>query len=80
MAIDLARRQAVMARSQKLGHCICNPKHPCPCPPLIEHNVCPCAGVWGPPAGARGYPTVRPPSTMQYRASLNFPPLNPTVL
>ncbi len=44
MAIDLARRRAVMERSQKLGHCICNPKHPCPCPPLIEHNVCPCAG------------------------------------
>ena len=44
MPIDLKRRRAVMERSQKLGHCICNPKHPCPCPPLIEHNVCPCAG------------------------------------
>lgn len=44
MAIDLVRRRAVMERSRKLGHCICNPKHPCPCPPLIEHNVCPCAG------------------------------------
>lgn len=44
MTIDIARRQAVMERSQKLGHCICNPRHPCPCPPLIEHNVCPCAG------------------------------------
>lgn len=44
MAIDFDRRRAVMARSRKLGHCICNPKHPCPCPPLIEHNVCPCAG------------------------------------
>ena len=44
MTIDFDRRRAVMARSRKLGHCICNPKHPCPCPPLIEHNVCPCAG------------------------------------
>lgn len=44
MAIDLERRRAVMERSQKLGHCICNPQHPCPCPPLIERNVCPCAG------------------------------------
>ncbi|MCP4643951.1 MAG: selenide, water dikinase SelD [bacterium] len=44
MTIDMSRRRAVMDRSQKLGHCICNPKHPCPCPPLIEQNVCPCAG------------------------------------
>ncbi len=44
MRIDLARRRAVMERSQRLGHCICNPQHPCPCPPLIEDNVCPCAG------------------------------------
>ena len=44
MSIDLERRRAVMERSQKLGHCICNPQHPCPCPPLIEHNICPCAG------------------------------------
>ena len=44
MEIDLKRRQAVMARSRKLGHCICNPQHPCPCPPFTEHNVCPCAG------------------------------------
>lgn len=42
--LDLARRQAVMERSQKLGHCICNPAHPCPCPPLLNSNVCPCAG------------------------------------
>lgn len=42
--IDMARRQAVMARSQKLGHCICNPAHACPCPPLLDFNVCPCAG------------------------------------
>ncbi len=46
--IDLARRQAVMARSQKLGHCICDPQHPCPCPPLLEANICPCAGERAP--------------------------------
>ncbi len=33
-----------MARSRKLGHCVCNPQHPCPCPTLLEQNVCPCAG------------------------------------
>jgi selenide, water dikinase len=42
--IDLARREAVMARSQQLGHCICNPAHPCPCPTLLNANLCPCAG------------------------------------
>jgi selenide,water dikinase len=42
--LDLARRQAVMERSQKLGHCICNPAHACPCPQLLDFNVCPCAG------------------------------------
>jgi selenide, water dikinase len=41
---DTSRRRAVMARSRKLGHCICNPKDPCPCPTLLEHNICPCAG------------------------------------
>ena len=44
MAIDLRRRRAVMARSRKLGHCICNPKLPCPCPEFHAHNVCHCAG------------------------------------
>lgn len=44
MAIDLKRRRAVMARSQKLGHCICNPQHPCPCPVFLAENLCPCAG------------------------------------
>lgn len=33
-----------MARSRKLGHCVCNPKKPCPCDILTQHNVCPCAG------------------------------------
>ena len=33
-----------MQRSIKLGHCICNPKQPCPCDIFIEQNVCLCAG------------------------------------
>ncbi|MCC6490147.1 MAG: selenide, water dikinase SelD [Candidatus Hydrogenedentes bacterium] len=37
-----------MARSQKLGHCICNPAFPCPCPTLLNSNVCPCAGERAP--------------------------------
>ncbi len=52
MAIDLERRRAVMARSRKLGHCVCNPRHPCPCPTFLEKNVCPCAGE-RPPARSK---------------------------
>ena len=33
-----------MQRSIKLGHCICNPKQPCPCPMFTEQDVCMCAG------------------------------------
>ncbi len=33
-----------MARSMQLGHCICDPRKPCPCPTLREHDLCPCAG------------------------------------
>lgn len=41
-----------MARSMQLGHCICDPRKPCPCPTLREHDVCPCAGErLEPPAG-----------------------------
>lgn len=28
----------------QLGHCICDPKKPCPCDVLREKDVCPCAG------------------------------------
>jgi selenide,water dikinase len=42
--IDPERRRRVMQRSIKLGHCICNPKQPCPCDPFREKNVCACAG------------------------------------
>ena len=44
MSVDINRRKAVMARSIKLGHCVCNPKLPCPCPNFKEHNICSCAG------------------------------------
>ena len=27
-----------------LGHCVCNPKQPCPCDIFHSHNLCPCAG------------------------------------
>lgn len=33
-----------MGRSRKLGHCICNPKEPCPCDLFKEKDVCLCAG------------------------------------
>ncbi len=41
---DLAKRKRVMARSMRLGHCICDPAKPCPCDVFHEHDVCPCAG------------------------------------
>jgi len=41
---DLERRKRVMQRSIRLGHCICDPKLPCPCPVFKEKNVCSCAG------------------------------------
>jgi selenide, water dikinase len=42
--VDLQRRQKVMARSQALQHCVCNPQKSCPCDIFINHNICPCAG------------------------------------
>ena len=38
-----------MSRSLKLGHCVCNPRLPCPCPTFVEHNICQCAGEKLPP-------------------------------
>jgi selenide,water dikinase len=40
----MERRKAVMARSVRLGHCVCNPRQPCPCDVFRQHNVCQCAG------------------------------------
>jgi len=42
--IDLEKRKRVMARSIRLGHCICDAKKPCPCDLLTERDVCLCAG------------------------------------
>jgi selenide,water dikinase len=44
MKIDLAKRQRVMERSQRLGHCICDPRRPCPCDVFRDQSICPCAG------------------------------------
>jgi selenide,water dikinase len=41
---DIEKRKRVMERSIRLGHCICDPKKPCPCDLLKEKNVCLCAG------------------------------------
>ncbi len=42
--IDRERRKRVMQRSIRLGHCICDPKQPCPCPTFKDKNICTCAG------------------------------------
>ena len=45
------KRKRVMTRSIKLGHCVCDPRKPCPCPLFEEQNVCSCAGERVPPDG-----------------------------
>ena len=42
--IDLVKRRRVMQRSQQLGHCICDPRKPCPCDCFRDQGICPCAG------------------------------------
>jgi selenide, water dikinase len=42
--IDIAKRRRIMQRSMKLGHCICDPRRPCPCDVFTEQGICPCAG------------------------------------
>lgn len=42
--LDKEKRRRIMQRSIKLGHCICNPKEPCPCDVFKQKNVCLCAG------------------------------------
>lgn len=44
MKIDFDKRRQVMERSQRLGHCICEPKRPCPCDVFRTQRYCPCAG------------------------------------
>jgi selenide,water dikinase len=42
--IDISKRRKIMHRSMKLGHCICDPKRPCPCNLFSSQGICPCAG------------------------------------
>ena len=42
--VDAAKRRRVMQRSRQLGHCICDPRKPCPCDVFTEQGLCPCAG------------------------------------
>ncbi|MBL7221418.1 MAG: selenide, water dikinase SelD [Phycisphaerae bacterium] len=44
MRIDLAKRRRIMQRSIKLGHCVCDPKRPCPCDVFKDQGICLCAG------------------------------------
>lgn len=44
MSENQSRRKSVMSRSIKLGHCVCNPKQPCPCETFKQYNICQCAG------------------------------------
>jgi len=39
-----------MERSVRLGHCICEPKRPCPCDVFTGQGICPCAGERPDPA------------------------------
>ncbi len=41
---NLERRKRVMQRSMRVGHCVCDPKQPCPCDLFKEKNICLCAG------------------------------------
>ncbi len=38
------KRRKIMSRSIMLGHCVCDPRKPCPCPNFKEFDVCECAG------------------------------------
>ena len=38
-----------MRRSVALGHCVCDPKQPCPCPTFRTEEICECAGERLPP-------------------------------
>jgi selenide,water dikinase len=44
MVINKERRKRTMQRSIRLGHCICDPKKPCPCDLFKEKDICMCAG------------------------------------
>ena len=50
--IDHAKRRRIMQRSMQLGHCICDPRRPCPCDVFTQKGLCPCAGERPAPADA----------------------------
>ncbi|MBN1256091.1 MAG: selenide, water dikinase SelD [Planctomycetes bacterium] len=41
---QIEKRKRIMGRSIALGHCVCDPQKPCPCPLFKDRNVCECAG------------------------------------
>jgi selenide,water dikinase len=41
---QMEKRKRIMSRSIALGHCVCDPNKPCPCPVFKNRNVCECAG------------------------------------
>ena len=54
----VSKRARVMGRSRKLGHCICDPRKPCPCDVFVEQDVCTCAGERLDGGASRGEPAA----------------------
>ena len=50
--VDLAKRRRIMQRSMKLGHCVCDPRRPCPCDVFKNDGICLCAGERPEPVAA----------------------------
>ncbi|MGB2820573.1 MAG: hypothetical protein WBF17_06295, partial [Phycisphaerae bacterium] len=50
--VDLAKRRRIMQRSMKLGHCVCDPRRPCPCDVFKNDGICLCAGERPAPVAA----------------------------
>lgn len=46
---EIEKRKRIMQRSIAVGHCVCDPKKPCPCPLFKEKDICECAGERLPP-------------------------------
>lgn len=43
-SINNEKRKKIMGRSILIGHCVCDPRKPCPCDIFKEKNICECAG------------------------------------
>jgi selenide,water dikinase len=41
---NMEKRKRIMKRSIHIGHCICDPRKPCPCDLFKEKDICLCAG------------------------------------